>query len=76
MGVNLLDPGKNPSENIFFLTFFVAVIAAVDRYAELLRCAATNPGNDHRLGGHEAPPSIISVFIGESLEKMLLDLEA
>lgn len=66
-GQNLLEPGKTPHENAQFLTFLCAVVKAVDDYAELLRVSAANPGNDHRLGANEAPPAIISVFLGEQL---------
>lgn len=70
-GKNLLDPGKTPHENIQFLLFFTAVIKAVDLYPDLLRVSAANPGNDYRLGGNEAPPAIISVYIGTQLEDVL-----
>ena len=70
-GVNLLDPGKTPAENIQFLVFLVAVIKAVDEYADLMRVSASGAGNDHRLGAHEAPPAIISVFLGEQLDDVL-----
>jgi len=66
-GQNLLEPGNTPHENAQFLTFLCAVVKAVDDYAELLRVSASNPGNDHRLGANEAPPAIISVFLGEQL---------
>lgn len=66
-GVNLLDPGKTPHENTQFLTFLAAVIAAVSEYAPLLRMSAANAGNDHRLGANEAPPAIISIFLGDQL---------
>ena len=66
-GINLLDPGKTPHENEQFLVFLFAVIKAVDEYADLLRAAAATPGNDHRLGANEAPPAIISIFLGEQL---------
>jgi len=69
-GQNLLEPGKTPHENIQFLLFATAVIEAVDRYALLLRTSAGNPGNDHRLGANEAPPAIISIFLGQ-LEEIL-----
>ena len=61
-GINLLEPGDNPKDNAQFLVFLTAVIEAVDRYQELLRMSAATAGNDHRLGGHEAPPAIISIF--------------
>lgn len=70
-GINLLKPGKNPSENRLFLLTFMAVIAGVDEYADLIRMSASNPGNEHRLGGNEAPPSIISVYIGEDLQAVM-----
>ena len=73
-GENLLNPGKKPHENIQFLLFLVAVLKAVDEHAELLRFSAANPGNDHRLGAAEAPPAIISVFLGEQLEDILWQL--
>ncbi len=74
-GMNLLDPGKKPSENIPFLTFLVAVIAAVDDYAPILRLSVASAGNDHRLGGNEAPPAIISIFVGSELAEVLKSLE-
>mgnify|MGYP005891042491 FL=1 len=70
-GINLLDPGKKPHENTKFLLFLAAVIKAVDENAELLRLSASNPGNDHRLGANEAPPAIISIFLGEQLEDII-----
>ncbi len=70
-GVNLLDPGKKPHENKLFLLVLAAVIKAVDENAELLRLSASNPGNDHRLGANEAPPAIISIFLGEQLENIV-----
>jgi glutamine synthetase len=66
-GVNLFDPGENPESNARFLLFLTAVVEAVDRYAPLLRASASNSGNDHRLGGHEAPPAIISIFLGDKI---------
>ncbi len=74
-GMNLLDPGKTPHENVQFLVMLCAVIGAVDDYAELLRLSAANPGNDHRLGANEAPPAIISVFLGEQLTDILNQLK-
>lgn len=74
-GQNLLDPGKTPHENEQFLLFLTAVIQAVDEYAELLRVSASNPGNDHRLGANEAPPAIISIFLGEQLTDILEQIE-
>ncbi len=74
-GQNLLEPGKSPSENKQFLLFFLAVIGGVDEYANLVRMSAACPGNDQRLGGNEAPPTIISVFIGEMLEDILNSIE-
>ena len=73
-GKNLLDPGKTPHENIQFLLFLSAVIQAVDENAELLRLSASNPGNDHRLGANEAPPAIISIFLGDQLEDVVEQL--
>ncbi len=70
-GVNLLSPGKNPSTNLRFLTFFVNTIAAVHKYADILRSTIAHAGNDHRLGANEAPPAIISVFIGDAMTKLL-----
>ncbi len=70
-GQNLLNPGKSPSENAQFLTFLAAVIKAVDDYAELLRLSVATAGNDHRLGAHEAPPAIISIFLGEDLDEVV-----
>ncbi|MGI5893748.1 MAG: glutamine synthetase III [Candidatus Merdivicinus sp.] len=70
-GQNLLDPGKTPYENMQFLVFLSAVISAVDDYADLLRMSAANAGNDFRLGGHEAPPGIISIFLGDQLTDVL-----
>ena len=75
-GQNLLDPGKTPHENLQFLLFLVAVIKAVDVHADLLRMVAANPGNDHRLGAAEAPPAIISIFLGDQLEDILKQFEA
>ena len=68
---NLMDPGKTPMENLQFLVFLSAVIQALDEYADLLRTAVATPGNDHRLGGAEAPPAIISLFVGEELEAVI-----
>ncbi len=75
-GINLLNPGKNPHENMQFLLFLVAVINAVDTYAPLLRLSAANAGNDHRLGANEAPPAILSIFLGEQLDDILAQIEA
>lgn len=74
-GQNLLDPGKTPHENAQFLTFLCAVIKAVDEYAELLRLSAANPGNDHRLGANEAPPAIISIFLGDQLSDIIEQIQ-
>lgn len=74
-GTNLLDPGKTPHENAQFLLFLVAVIKAVDCHADLLRVSACNPGNEYRLGSNEAPPSIISIFLGDQLEDILKQIE-
>lgn len=74
-GVNLLSPGNTPKTNIRFLTFFINTIKAVHDYADLLRASIASAGNDHRLGANEAPPAIISIFIGSQLTKALEDLE-
>lgn len=74
-GINLLDPGHTPHENEQFLVFLCAVIKAVDEYADFLRVSAANPGNDHRLGANEAPPAIISIFLGEQLQDILEQIE-
>ena len=74
-GMNLLEPGKTPHDNEQFLVFLCAVIKAVDVYADLLRVSAANPGNDHRLGANEAPPAIISIFLGEQLQDILEQIE-
>ena len=74
-GVNLLDPGKKPGENLQFLVFLMAVIAAVDEYQEVLRISVATAGNDHRLGGNEAPPAIISMFVGDELAEVLQSIE-
>lgn len=74
-GINLLKPGSTPRKNLMFLTFFVNVIQAVNNHADLIRAAIASPGNDHRLGGHEAPPAIISIFIGSALTKVLNEIE-
>ncbi len=73
-GQNLLDPGKTPHENEQFLLFLAAIISAVDKHADLLRMSASTPGNDHRLGANEAPPAIISIFLGEQLEDVVKQL--
>ena len=74
-GVNLLAPGKTPKTNLMFLTFFVNTIKAVHDYADILRAAIASAPNDHRLGANEAPPAIISVFVGQYLAKVLDDIE-
>ncbi|MDE6743926.1 MAG: glutamine synthetase III [Lachnospiraceae bacterium] len=74
-GVNLLDPGSTPAQNIQFLVFLMAVIKAVDDYADLMRVAASGAGNDHRLGANEAPPAIVSIFLGEELTGVLESIE-
>ena len=74
-GINLLKPGRQPGENLPFLTFLIAVITAVDEYADLLRVSVASPGNDHRLGANEAPPAIISIFVGDELSKVLESVE-
>ena len=75
-GINLLDPGKTPGSNVRFLVFLLAIIAAVDDHADLLRLSVATAGNDHRLGGNEAPPAIISIFVGDELAQVLEDIEA
>lgn len=74
-GVNLLDPGRTPSENTQFLIFLTAVIQAVDEYADLMKLSVTSAGNDHRLGANEAPPAIVSVFLGDELTAVLESIE-
>lgn len=74
-GVNLLDPGKTPAENTQFLVFLVAVIKAVDDYADLLRISVSSAGNDHRLGANEAPPAVVSIFLGDELTEVLKAIE-
>ena len=74
-GQNLLDPGDDPKDNIQFLTFLVAVIKAVNNYSELLRLSVASAGNDHRLGANEAPPAIVSIFLGDELQTILDALE-
>lgn len=74
-GINLLDPGDSPKENAQFLLFLTAIIKAVDEHQDLLRIAVADAGNDHRLGGNEAPPAIVSMFIGEELESVLKAIE-
>ncbi|MDO4519566.1 MAG: glutamine synthetase III [Eubacteriales bacterium] len=74
-GVNLLDPGKTPAENVQFLVFLASVIAAVDDYADLMRLSVATAGNDHRLGANEAPPAIISIFLGDELTGVIESIE-
>ncbi len=74
-GVNLLDPGDSPQENTQFLLFLAAIIKAVDEHQDLLRFSIANPGNDHRLGAHEAPPAIVSMFLGDELNAILNSIE-
>ena len=74
-GENLLDPGKTPAENTQFLVFLVAVIKAVDDYADLLRISVASAGNDHRLGANEAPPAVVSIFLGDELTEVLKAIE-
>lgn len=74
-GVNLLNPGRTPAQNIQFLVFLMAVIKAVDDYADLMRISAASAGNDHRLGGNEAPPAIVSIFLGDELSAVLDSIE-
>ncbi len=75
-GVNLLDPGKTPYENAQFLLFLVAVIKAIDEYQDLLRISVSSAGNDHRLGANEAPPAVVSMFLGDELQAILEALES
>ncbi|MEI6410621.1 MAG: glutamine synthetase III [Bacteroidota bacterium] len=74
-GINLLSPGKDPAKNLRFLTFFINVIRAVDRYSDLMRASVASSGNDHRMGANEAPPAIISVFTGTLMEQILMDFK-
>ena len=74
-GLNLLEPGKTPSQNAQFILFLCAVIKAVDEHQDLLRISAASAGNDHRLGANEAPPAIISIFLGDELYDILMDIE-
>ena len=74
-GVNILDPGKTPAENTQFLIFLTAVIKAVDEYADVLRISVASAGNDHRLGANEAPPAVVSVFLGDELIEVLKSIE-
>ena len=74
-GVNLLEPGRTPAENAQFLIFLMAVIKAVDDYADLLRISVASAGHDHRLGANEAPPAIISIFLGDELTAVLDSIE-
>ena len=74
-GVNLLNPGSTPAQNIQFLVFLMAVIKAVDEYADLMSVSATSAGNDHSLGGNEAPPAIVSIFLGDELTAVLESIE-
>ncbi|MBK8879057.1 MAG: glutamine synthetase III [Haliscomenobacter sp.] len=75
-GKNLLSPGKNPGKNLQFLTFFVCTIQSVYRYADLLRASVASASNDHRLGANEAPPAIVSVFLGDAMSRLLDSIEA
>ena len=74
-GINILDPGKTPGENTQFLIFLTAVIKAVDEYADVLRISVASAGNDHRLGANEAPPAVVSVFLGDELTEVLKAIE-
>ena len=74
-GINLLEPETLTKDNFRFLLYTMAIIEGIARYADILRCTTATPGNDHRLGGHEAPPAIISVFLGDELEKLFIDIE-
>ena len=73
-GINLLEPGKTPHENVQFLLVLSCILKAVDRHADLLRESASDVGNDHRLGANEAPPAIISIYLGEQLEDVVEQL--
>ena len=75
-GINLLDPGSTPHDNMIFLVMLCAVIKAVDKYSKLLRASVASPGNDHRLGAHEAPPAIVSMFLGDQLTDIIEQLAA
>ena len=75
LGNNLLEPGNTPGSNLQFLLFLCAVIKAVDEYQDLLRLSVASAGNDHRLGANEAPPAVVSIFIGSALEKVLDSIE-
>ncbi len=74
LGENLLEPGKTPNENMQFITFLTAIIKAVDEYQDLMRISVASAGNDHRLGANEAPPAIVSIFVGDELEAVLKSL--
>ncbi|OON95757.1 MAG: glutamine synthetase [Epulopiscium sp. Nele67-Bin005] len=73
-GINVFSPGSNPQDNLVFLVFVSAILKAVDKHADILRLSAASAGNDHRLGGHEAPPAIISVFLGQHITNIFLDI--
>jgi glutamine synthetase len=75
-GINLLNPGESPHENTLFLAFLFAVIRAVDKYAKLLRASVASPGNEHRLGANEAPPAIVSIFLGDQLTDIFAQIES
>lgn len=74
-GINIFDPSNTSSDNLQFLLYTMAVVEAVDRYSEILRACTATPGNDHRLGGHEAPPAIISIFLGDQLQELFENIE-
>ena len=74
-GENLLDPGKTPGKNVQFLLFLMGIVSAVDDYADLMRVSVATAGNDHRLGANEAPPAIVSIYVGDELEKVLESIE-
>ena len=74
-GENLLDPGKTPGKNLQFLLFLMGIVSAVDDYADLMRVSVATAGNDHRLGANEAPPAIVSIYVGDELEKVLESIE-
>ena len=70
-GINLFNPDNLSKDNLQFLLYMMAVVEGIDRYADILRACTATPGNDHRLGGHEAPPAVISIFLGEQLQELL-----
>ena len=74
-GINIFDPNTLTKDNLQFLLYIMAVVEGIDRYSDILRASTATPGNDHRLGGHEAPPAVISIFLGEQLEELLKNIE-